>query len=276
MANAVVYSIHVDGDLEDSLHIKELKYSIKTLRDYNKDIDINIYISPDFKAEQLTIDYCKVIGFNAVVDPGLPYQKMSRWIDHKWKTAFHALETKGYDAVLMIDPDTIYFDDPEKLFAKYNVSDKIYGQQEIWQDMLNAIDLQRPQMNDGVVIINKDCLKFKDDILYNRDAFVLDLIEKYKDIIDHEHPFWKTGIMWSSSQYAVSEYFYSIGNPVEYYDQSVLFGLNLEDKTLSEIANENKDLIILHYTNFLVKHFLPKEYWGNKLFNHMSEEGILI
>ncbi len=276
MPNSVVYSIHVDGPLEDSLHIKELIYSIKTLREYNNDIDINIYISPENKANELKIDSCNILGFNAEVDPNLPYQKMSRWIDHKWKTAFHALETKGYDAVLMIDPDTIYFNDPEKLFSKYNLSNKIYGQQEIWQDMLDAIDLQRPQMNDGVVVINKDCLQFKDDILYNRDAFVLDLIEKYKDIIDHDHPFWKTGIMWSSSQYAVSEYFYSIGNPVEYYDDSVLFGLGLEGKALSKIAEENKDLIILHYTNFLVKHFLPKEYWGEELFNHMAEEGILI
>lgn len=276
MPNSVVYSIHVDGTLEDSLHIKELIYSIKTLREYNKDIDINIYISPENKANELKIDSCNVLGFNAEVDPNLPYQKMSRWIDHKWKTAFHALETKRYDAVLMIDPDTIYFDDPEKLFSKYSVPNKIYGQQEIWLDMLNAIDLQRPQMNDGVVVINKNCLQFKDDILYNRDAFVLDLIEKYKDVIDHDHPFWKTGIMWSSSQYAVSEYFHSIGNPVEYYDDSVLFGLGLEDKTLSEIADDNKDLIILHYTNFLVKHFLPEEYWGKELFNHMAEEGILI
>lgn len=276
MSNSIVYSIHVDGSIEDSLHIKELIYSIKTLRDHNKNIDINIYISPQNKANELKIDSCNIWGFNAEVDPNLPYQKMSRWIDHKWKTAFHALESNNYDAVLMTDPDTIYFNDPEILFKKYNQSDKIYGQREIWEDMLEAIDLKRPQMNDGVVIINSDCLQFKQDILYNRDAFVLDLIEKYKDSIKHDHPFWKTGIMWSSSQYAVSEYFYSIGNPVEYYDESVCFGLGLEDKTEEEIALNNPKLVILHYTNFLVKHFLPKEYWGNSLKNHMAEEGILI
>lgn len=276
MSNSIVYSIHVDGNLADSLHIKELIYSVKTLRDHNKDIDVHVYISPEHKANELKIDSCNLWGFNAEVDPNLPYQKMSRWIDHKWKTAFHALESNGYDAVLMIDPDTIYFKDPEVLFGKYSVKDKIYGQQEIWEDMLNAIDLNRPQMNDGVVIINRDCIQFKNDILYNRDEFVLDLIEKYKDSIDHDHPFWKTGIMWSSSQYAVSEYFHSIGNPVEYYDESVCFGLGLEDKTESEIADKHPDIVILHYTNFLVKHFLPKSYWGKSLFNHMSEEGILI
>jgi hypothetical protein len=276
MTNAVVYSIHVDGDLKDSLHIKELKYSIKTLRDYNKDIDINIYISPMFKAEQLKIDSCKVIGFNAEVDPGLPYQKMSRWIDHKWKTAFHALETNDYNSVLMIDPDTIYFNDPEILFKKYNVPEKIYAQQEIWEDMLKAINLSRPQMNDGVVVINKNCIKFKDQIIAQRDSFVLDLIKQYNDIIDHDHIFWKTGIMWSSSQYAVSEYFHDIGNPVEYYDDSVMFGLGLEDIPILKVIENNPKLIILHYTNFLVEHFLPKEYWNNNLFNHMAEEGIFI
>jgi len=270
MSNAIVYSIHIDGSIEDSLHIKELIYSIKTLRDYNKDIDVNIYISPENKSNELVIDSCKVLGFNAEVVPNLPYQKMSRWIDHKWKTAFHDLELKGYDAVLMIDPDTIYFNDPEILFSQCNKTNKVYGQQEIWKDMLDAIELKRPQMNDGVVIINKDCIQFKQDILYNRDAFVLDLIEKYKDSIDHDHPFWKTGIMWSSSQYAVSEYFHSIGNPVEYYDESVCFGLGLEDKREEEIASNNLKLVILHYTNFLVRHFIPKEYWGNSLTNHMA------
>jgi hypothetical protein len=276
MTNAVVYSIHVDGDLEESLHIKELKYSIKTLRDNNKDIDINIYISPSFKAEQLKIDSCKVIGFNAEVDPGLPYQKMSRWIDHKWKTAFDCLESNSYDAVLMIDPDTIYFNDPEVLFKKCNTPDKIYAQQEIWLDMLSTINLERPQMNDGVVVINKDCVKFKKDILIQRDVFVLDLIKKYNDIIDHDSIFWKTGIMWSASQYAVSEYFYDIENPVEYYDDSVKFGLGLENTPSHKLIEDNPDLVILHYTNFLVEYFLPKEYWNNKLFNHMAAEGILI
>ena len=276
MSNAIVYSIHIDGELNDSLHIKELKYSIKTLRDYNKDIDVNIYISPSFKAGQLKINSCQVIGFDAVVDPNLPYQKMSRWIDHKWKTAFDSLEANGYDAVLMIDPDTIYFNDPELLFKKFNRSSKVYAQQEIWEDMLEVIDLKRPQMNDGVVLINKDCLKFKQDIFWNRDSFVLDLIQKYNDIIDHDSIFWKTGIMWSSSQYAVSEYFHEIQNPVEYYDNSVCFGLGLENFSNDKILEDNPDLIILHYTNFLVEYFLPKEYWDNNLFNHMATEGIVI
>ena len=276
MSNGIVYSIHVDGDLDTSLHIKELQYSINTLRNFNKNIDVNIYISPSFKSEQLKIESCSVIGFDAVVDPNLPYQKMSRWIDHKWKTAFDSLEKNKYDAVLMIDPDTIYFDDPEKLFKKCNDSNKIYAQQEIWQDMLDAINLSRPQMNDGVVVINKNCIQYKEDIFLNRDKFVLDLIKKYKNIIDHSHPFWKTGIMWSSSQYAVSEYFHKIGNPVIYYDDSVMFGLGLENNNIFDIKKNNKDLIILHYTNFLVKHFLPIEYWKNNLFNHMTEEGIII
>jgi len=276
MTNAVVYSIHIDGDLEDSLHIKELRYSIKTLRDHNKDIDINIYISPSFKAEHLKIDSCKVIGFNAEVDPNLPYQKMSKWIDHKWKTAFDSLEKNQYNSVLMIDPDTIYFNDPEILFSKYNIPDKIYAQQEIWLDMLNVINLDRPQMNDGVVIINKDCFKFKEDILRQRDSFVLDLIEKYNAIIDHGSIFWKTGIMWSSSQYAVSEYFHDICNPVEYYEDDVQFGLGLEGTPTHKLIEDNKDLVILHYTNFLVEHFLPREYWKSNLFNHMAEEGIII
>ena len=56
MSNSIVYSIHVDGNLADSLHIKELIYSIKTLIDHNKSIDVHIYISPEHKANELKID----------------------------------------------------------------------------------------------------------------------------------------------------------------------------------------------------------------------------
>ena len=47
MKNAIVYSFHLrQGNLKDLACYKQIRYSIDTLRKFNKDIPVYVYISP--------------------------------------------------------------------------------------------------------------------------------------------------------------------------------------------------------------------------------------
>ena len=135
MKNVIIYSLHSNFPKIDTLlQWREMRYSIDRLREFNKDIPIKIYMSPVGIVESATMPLdlhnAEIIQFNATAYDGLADQNLARFVSHKWNSTFHALETYGYDNALYIDGDTIWYDDPAKLFDKYGNTDYIYTKRD--------------------------------------------------------------------------------------------------------------------------------------------------
>ena len=76
MNNALVYSMHVDeGDVASNYSFEQLKLSVSTLRKYNKDLKVLVYISPKgilgtnkFKIDNTNLEF---VEYNADYDKRL-------------------------------------------------------------------------------------------------------------------------------------------------------------------------------------------------------------
>ena len=255
MNHCIVYSMYINEDesINESLHFHEFIYSLKTLRQYS-DIDVKLYISPSNILNEIKINFnddkLEIIPFDVSPNSKIENKTYANWLDHKWKTAFLTLEKFKYDSVLMIDADTIYNRSPDYLFKKYSDPNKLYAKPDIWDDFLREIEVEDLSMNDGVVIISKKMLKYKDIFLYVRDKHMLDLAEKYRHKIDNRHAFWLWGIWWAAAQYGIYEFLKAIGNKPIYID----------DDDVNYFGNST----IVHYLHTGAKQALPAEYWPNK------------
>ncbi len=272
MSNAIVYSMYIESyDIEKSLQWQELKYSLDTLRKYNKQINVKIYIAPygisKTISRNINLENCEIIDFDVDPNPLLPNQTYAKWLDHKWKTAFKTLQ--DYDRVLMIDCDTFYTDDPVKLFNKYNDTSRIYSKADLWEKVLKFFDITEQVMNDGVVLLSKEHLKYKEKFLEARDNYVLNLIKKTKNKIDHNSEIWNLGLLWTAAQFGISNYLLNIGNPIVVFDQ---IDVGFPD----EYQKLGNNIGIVHYTSYEVHNFLPKKYWysDESINHHMVKFGI--
>lgn len=261
MKNAIVYSLHSNLLKIDSLlQWREMRYSIDTLRKFNKDIPIKIYISPIGVADSATIPLnlhnAEIVEFNAPGYDKLLDQNLARFVSHKWISTFHALETYEYDNVLYVDGDTIWYDDPEKLFSKYGNTDYIYTKRDnfdLFIDfMKNNGEIVAEPMNDGVNLVSKKVLKYKDYILNERFSRVYQWQEKYKDLKDEEITI--HGIQWASCQYAISEAMNDIDMPVRFFDTPDVF-IASEMDTFEGISESGS--VIFHYLNHNAYLFIP-------------------
>jgi hypothetical protein len=258
--NAIVYSIHSSNlEIEHNANFQQLRYSIDTIRKYNKSIDIKVYISPshifETRTKPIPRDNVEYIPFDAKADPRFEHQLYALWTSHKWENAFRALEEYQYDNVLYTDADTLWQIDPEYIFAAYGDEECLWAKQDVYDTFINFLNLDNEVINDGVILLSKKMLKYKNGILKARIDKVLEWQEQYSDLGHYEMR--SFGIQWVACQYAVSEYLHEINLPPKYfnkYDVAVLE--DYEQMT----TKERSTVSLLHYYSFAAHEFLPKEY----------------
>lgn len=261
MTNVIVYAMYSDReDIDNLMQWREFLYSIKTLREYNKDIDVKVYISPSDRVNNISrlpdMHNIEIIGVDNPVTHSIPNEQVAKWLDMKYNAAFDTFESYKYDRILMIDSDTIYQDDPEKIFNKYN-KDIFYACPDGFDELFSAMKTSDKFMNDGVVILPRWSLEIKDKLLESRNGYVEELINKLDGSIDKNSDLWIYGVLWASFQYGIYEYLKSKNNQVQYFD-------NKDVGTLMDWLNmhydENYRPAIIHYWSGGYKTFLPPEY----------------
>lgn len=260
MKNAIIYSLHCNEPKIDSLsQWQQTRYSIDTLRLFNADIPIKVYLSPPGILDTAIMPYEKTnvefIEFDAQPDKRLDDLSASRFTSHKWTSTFNAIEEFTLDNALYVDGDTIWNADPEILFDKYGNSERIYTKQDLYTPFINAINLKSPAMNDGVNMVSKKILKHKNYITEQRVLRVVEWQQNYKDKLSDDLFF--VGIQWAACQYAISEALADIGEPVYFFDDNDVL-LSSELSSLKTIESVNP--VVFHYFNQNSKTYLKNWY----------------
>ena len=272
--NAIVYAVYSDKeDFENLLQWREIQYSVKTLREYNKDIDIKIYVAPEINVAKAVglekFDNVEVISLELPeMGPEWINKTIAKWLAMKWNAAFKALEVFKYDSVLMVDPDTVFQKNPQYIFEKYN-DGSIYARPEDWKDfVVDFLKISRPVMNDGIVLIPKRYLKAKDLLLEQRNLFSFKLADEYRSTEGDLGFYWNRGIWWASFQYGISEYLNNAFDPVKYFD--IMDVSTLRDFEKIPNQEERDEVCLIHYFSIGVKKFLPNKWLGDIDTNEMQ------
>lgn len=255
MGNAIVYSFHLRlGNLKDLSCYKQLRYSIDTLRKFNKKIPVYVYISPsNIDTSDLGLgNNVTIVKFDVVDDGGWP----SDWTDlgyleflkHRWENAIDSVHKYNLDNILYLDTDTIFHNDPEILFNKYGSTNYMWARPDNSTDIMKIVEVW-PGMNDGQFILSK-ALANK-EILSHMKFYVNHILSRHQDkLTDQQYK----DLCWISTQYAVWDYFQNHNNPVKHFDE-----YEVMVSTEPEIKNTD-NLILHHYYNGNAHKFLPKEY----------------
>lgn len=254
MKNAIIYSFHVrEEDINNNRCYKQLKYSLHTLRQFNKDIIVYVYISPEEFANNIKLgDNVIVVPFNNQDQSGWPqkwtelgYQQFLR---HRWENAIKSIHTYDLDNVLYLDTDTVFYDDVNKLFNKYGNSNSVWAKPDNSDDIMKKVEVW-PAMNDGQFMLTKTLAS--QDILDHIKFYVNHTLEynKYR-LSEEEH----LSLHWIAVQYAVFDYFANQNNPIKYFDEfEVMLHLEPESKDTSK-------LILQHYYNGNFEKVVPREF----------------
>lgn len=276
MNNAIVYAMYSDIDNVDNLlQWRELLYSVKTLRSYNTEIPVKVYLSPSHLVKNISMfpdmNNLEIIGIDNEVTHSLPNEQVAKWLDMKYNAAFHALENYGYERVLMIDADTIYQSDPEIVFNKYS-SDLFYACPDNFTDLFELMQTNDKFMNDGVVIVPRWAVDIKNDLISVRNGYVQNLMDKFNGVVDKQSHVWVYGVCWASFQYGIFNYLREINKPVAYFDKTDVATL-LDFYDLRE--DQRNTPPIVHYWSVGYKEFLPEEYLvglEDKMYKSISSE----
>ena len=255
MNNAIVYSFHVrQGRVKDLICYKQLRYSIDTLRKFNKHIPVYVYISPsNIDTSDLNLGVnVNIVKFDVHDDGGWPQD----WVDvgfldflkHRWEKAIEAVHRYNLDNILYLDTDTVFHNNPEILFDKYGSTGHMWAKPDNSDDLMKKIEVW-PGMNDGQFIMSREIAS--KDILTHMKFYVNHVLSKNKDkLTDEEY----RNLGWVSTQYAVWDYFQNQNNPVKHFDE-------YEVMVSTEPEAKNTDNLILHhYYSGNTYKFLPKEY----------------
>lgn len=259
MKNAIVYSIHSNSPKLDPLIAwRQIRYSIDTLRIVNKKIPVKVYISPPGIIDTAVMPYqsenIEYIEFNATADKRIDDANKARLTGHKWISTFNALEKFDFDNVIYVDGDTVWYKDPEILFEKYGGSEHIYSKQDRMDNFVGFLGIEAPVMNDGVNMVSKKVLKYKDYILKERYDRVFAWQERFRNTHDEQNIY---GIQWLSCQYAVSEAMKEVGIPVKYFD---IGDVLLASDPMGCHYPEKSGAVLFHYLAQNTNKFLPKWY----------------
>jgi hypothetical protein len=252
MNNAIVYSFVLKhGNIKDLACYKQLRYSVDTLRKFNKHIPVYVYISPssiDTSDLNLGVNV-NIVKFDVEDDGGWPDDW--RWMDflkHRWENAIKAVKHYRLDNVLYLDTDTIFYNDPEILFDKHGSTSHMWAKPDNSYDLMSKVDVF-PGMNDGQFIMSKEIAST--DILSHMKWYVNHILSKHKDNLTEEE---YNNLSWVCTQYAVWDYFEHQNNPVKHFDElEVMVSTEPEFKDTS-------NLILHHYYSCNSDKFLPKEY----------------
>lgn len=243
--------------MTDLFVYKELVYSIKTLRDYNKSIPVKVFVSPKGKVDldSLDIDKTNLEFVEFDNDYGCGWYESwlqkgyAEWLFHRWKNAFISLENFGFDNILYLDTDTIFHGDPEILFSKYGNSRYIYGKPDNSSYIMDQLNM-KDGMNDGQFILNKSIAEHKDKFLAFIKEYTNSTLSKYETLLDaktfHE-------LHWLMVQYSAYNYF----NPrdlLRYFDE-----LEVMVSSQPEFMDTGK-LILHHYYTGNINKYLPSQY----------------
>ena len=264
MNNAIVYSFHFESqDPNSSPSGGQLCYSIHTLRQHNKEIPVKVFISPPDAYSKLGrgLEDVEVIEFDASTETLLEDIAMATRRKHRWPNAYLVLKTDKYDNVLYVDPDTVWQDDPQKIFTKYGNNDVVCSKEESWEEFTDFLKLNTPPMNEGVMMIPRSALNYKDQLLAGVESTMLKWQEELRPTLESNRHLWYAGVQWAACQYALSEFLFSIKKAF----------INFEDKDVVMIqkyrhmSNEEKEaVIVLHYLSQNYAEFVPSEflnYW---------------
>lgn len=254
MNNAIVYSFHVrELSILENRCYKQLKYSINTLRRFNKNIKVYVYISPLSASDNIHLgENVIIVPFENIDEPGWPdtwtnlgYQQ---FLKHRWQNAIESITKYNLDNVLYLDTDTIFYDDVNKLFNKYGNTDSLWAKPDNSDELMSKVEVW-PGINDGQFMLSSkvatkkilDHIKFYVNHTLNYNKFRL---------TEEEH----LALHWVAVQYAVFDYFQNINNPVKHFDNSeVMLHLEPEYKDTSK-------LILQHYYNGNFEKVVPEEF----------------
>jgi hypothetical protein len=255
MANAIVYSFHVrSGKAEDLICYKQLRYSLYTLRKFNKVIPVYVYISPstiDISGFALE-ENVKIVKFDIQNDGGWPQD----WVDlgyleflkHRWEKAIESVYEYKLDNVLYLDTDTVFHNDPQHLFDKYGSTEYLWARPDNSNDLMAKVEVW-PGMNDGQFMLSKNVAS--KDILTHMKFYVNHILSKNKDKLTKEE---YKNLGWVSTQYSVWDYFQNKKNPIRHFDENEVM-LSTEPE-----AKNTDSLILHHYYTGNTKRFVPEEY----------------
>jgi hypothetical protein len=253
MKNAVVYSFVLrSGNIKDLHCYKQLKYSIDTLRKYNQDIAVYVYIAGADLSNLAFDKNVHIVKFDVVDDGGWPEDWVTlgylEFLKHRWENAIKSIHDYNLDNVLYLDTDTVFHNDPEILFDKYGSTNHMWAKPDNSTEIMNIVEVW-PGMNDGQFILSKGLAN--KDILSHMKFYVNHILSKHKDNLTENQ---YRNLCWISTQYAVWDYFQNNNNPVQYFN---------EDEVMLHIEPEHKNtnnLILHHYYSGNTNKFVPKEY----------------
>jgi SAM-dependent methyltransferase len=260
MKNAIVYSFHVrEKDVSQNICYKQIRYSIDTLRKFNKDIPVYIHISPSsINTETLELNNnVYVIKFDTIDDGGWPEYWVNEgyleFLKHRWENAIKTVIDYNLDNVLYLDTDTVFHKDPQILFNKYGSTNHLWAKPDNSNDLMSKVEVW-PGMNDGQFIISKNVTN--KDILNHMKFYVNHILSRHKEKLTFEE---YRNLCWVSTQYSVWDYFQNNNNPVKYFD---------ENEVMLNVEPQNKDtsnLILHHYYSGNTNKFVPNEYMSKTL-----------
>jgi hypothetical protein len=253
MKNAIVYSFVLrEGRLKDILCYKQLKYSIDTLRKYNQDIPVYVYIAGTDISNLAFDSNVNIVKFDVIDDGGWPedWVKLGylEFLKHRWENAINAIHDYNLDNILYLDTDTVFHNDPEKLFDKYGSTNHMWAKPDNSLEIMKVVGVW-PGMNDGQFIMNKKLAS--KDILIHMKFYVNHILSKHKEnLTELEYK----DLSWVCTQYAVWDYFEHQKNSVRHFDEfEVMISNEPEFKNTSS-------LILHHYYSSNTKKFVPEEY----------------
>ncbi|NBQ17785.1 hypothetical protein EBU24_05715 [bacterium] len=255
MKNAIVYSFHVrSGSIKQLFCYKQLRYSIDTLRKFNKNIPVYVYISPStIDTSSLGFDNnVYIVKFDVIDDGGWPEEWVSlgylEFLKHRWENAIDSIHSYDLDNILYLDTDTVFHGDPEILFAKYGSTNHMWAKPDNSNDLMSKVEVW-PGMNDGQFILSKQLAN--KDMLVHMKFYVNHILSKHKEKLTEQE---YRNLCWVSTQYAIWDYFQNQNNPVKHFDENEVM-LHVEPQ------HRNIDSLILHhYYSGNTDKFLPKEY----------------
>jgi hypothetical protein len=268
---AIVYSYNKRDNRSLGIHYDELRYSIDTLRTYNKDIPIHVYLSPSgILDETAELDISKLYdninvhyfdGTNKNPEqwhPDFIAGEFWHCLYHRWRNAIDCLLDENIDCILFLDSDTVFYDDVELLFDRYHDRSIIYAKPDVYESNMirKLIDLFNiyPGMNDGQFLLSKN---IANKLSENLDIDQQRIIKYLLDYPDSEN---LPNKKWTSIQYSMYLLLKEKNITLSYFnDSDVTLGKEKFQLRKSQLKQYN-NLILHHYFTSNREGNLPEEY----------------
>lgn len=256
---AIVYSYNRRADarvgLNNLYHYDEMLYSVSTVRKYNKNIPIYIYLSPQFVMEYTDTKIDKLFENVNIIYFDNTFSEYDKWpekyirmeywhcLQHRWKNAMNCIIENNFDRILFLDSDTILHDDVNNLFEIYSDENSFYALDDCTYHILEKLKVTHPTisfgMNDGQFILSKKIAnKLFENFFDTHRKIIIDLLENSAEILtESEH----THLHWLAGQYALYLLLETYQIPYSKFDiQHVQFSTQPDH-------NDTSKLILHHY-----------------------------